>query len=818
MKILELNIKNIRGIKSIKIAPQGECVVVFGPNGTGKSAIVDSIDFLLTGTISRLTGEGSKKLSLKEHGPHVDCRDNLEDTIVRAKVEIENKTVFLERSLSRPKNIKIEPEADMGLVSPYLDMAEIGQHILSRREILKYITVEAGKRAKEIQTLLNLTEIENLRAMLVNIKNEAEYESQNSKSNFDIAKNEICKLLSLKKFSEENVLGKVNESREILNGSKITLTELSPEKIREGLSPLPFSTKPKILTFDEIKNSLIGIREIIQIKDEIINKESELREVLGEIEKEVKLKQYLLYQKLLDAGMQLLDDTNVCPLCGRKWEEGDFKLFLEERIKETEVAQEEQKKVSKISSFIKVQIDLLKNLVETLLKAHKQFELEIIDKKKTDGYLSKLNTLSEVMAKPEEIFENKQRLLDISEIFDVSFLENKLLIRLEDHLKKVGPIFSKEQTAWDTLTRMRDKWNRYKEELDKEETAELFKKRSEVLLKYFEEARDSLLESIYDAIKDNFNEYHKTIHNDEKHFSSKIKHKGAELTFDVDFYERGLFPPHALHSEGHQDSMGLCLFFALNKYLTQDKIKLVVLDDVVMSIDCSHRRGVCSMLKKYFSERQFIITTHDAAWAKQLKTEGIVEQRNMIHFVNWNIETGPIFELEEDLWDKIEEDLKKDDVPAAAHKLRYNAECYFENVCDFINAKVPYKGHHQWELGDFAPAAISTYKDYLKKAKVNFQKMKESIKVGELNKLEKSANEIINKSQIEQWVINENVHYNRWKNFGKEDFIPVVEAFQDLFRLFTCDSCGQLISVSYGRGTTPKTVVSCDCGEIFWNI
>jgi len=52
MKLLELEIKNIRGIKSINITPQRENVVVFGPNGTGKSAIVDSIDFLLTGKIS----------------------------------------------------------------------------------------------------------------------------------------------------------------------------------------------------------------------------------------------------------------------------------------------------------------------------------------------------------------------------------------------------------------------------------------------------------------------------------------------------------------------------------------------------------------------------------------------------------------------------------------------------------------------------------------------------------------------------------------------------------------------------------------------
>lgn len=820
MKLLELEIKNIRGIKSINITPQGENVVVFGPNGTGKSAIVDSIDFLLTGKISRLTGEGSEKLFLKEHGPHVDSRDDLKNTIVRAKVEIENKTLFLERSVDRPTSLKIEPEVDKDLALSYLGMAELGQHILSRREILRYVTAEAGKRAKEIQGLLDLTEIENLRAMLVNIENEAESESKSSESNFTIAKSDICKLLSLVEFSEEATLERINELRGILKGPELS-AELTPEKIKADLSPsLPFSTKKGLLTVDEIENNINEIRGFTQKKDEIICKESELEVILKEILAEIKLKQYSLYKRLFETGIRLVDETNVCPLCGREWKEGDFKVFLEQKIKETDVAQEKQTAVSTISSSIKQRIDLLRNDVETLLKAHEQFDLKTLDSGKANEYLSNLKSWSDIMLNPTEIFENnKWPTASISTIFDTSFLEDKLLNPLGDSLKKVGEHLSKSQTAWDTLTKMEDKWKKYKEELNRKETAELFKNRAKALLRQFQEARDSTLESIYDAIKDNFNEYYTTIHaEDEKAFSSKIKHEGAKLIFEVDFYGRGLFPPHALHSEGHQDSMGVCLFFALNKYLTQDKINLIILDDVVMSIDRSHRRGFCGMLKKCFPGKQFIITTHDAAWAKQLKTEGIVKLKNMIHFVYWNIETGPIFELEKDLWDRINEDLKKNDIPSAAHKLRYNAECYFEHVCDFLNARVPYKGNHQWELGDFAPAAVSIYKDYLRKSKSTFQKMKQPDKVEELNGLEQKANDIINKSQVEQWIVNENVHYNRWENFTKEDFMPVVEAFKDLFGLFTCSFCGSIIAVSYTKAVTPKTTVSCGCGKIFLNI
>ena len=44
----------------------------------------------------------------------------------------------------------------------------------------------------------------------------------------------------------------------------------------------------------------------------------------------------------------------------------------------------------------------------------------------------------------------------------------------------------------------------------------------------------------------------------------------GKLDFDVNFYERGLFPPAAFHSEGHQDSMGVCLYLALMKRRSLD--------------------------------------------------------------------------------------------------------------------------------------------------------------------------------------------------------------------------------------------------------
>ncbi|MBD3159112.1 MAG: AAA family ATPase, partial [Candidatus Lokiarchaeota archaeon] len=71
VRIHELEISDVRGIRTLSISPEGQNTVIFGPNASGKSAVVDAIDFLLTGKISRLRGEGTGGITLASYGSHV---------------------------------------------------------------------------------------------------------------------------------------------------------------------------------------------------------------------------------------------------------------------------------------------------------------------------------------------------------------------------------------------------------------------------------------------------------------------------------------------------------------------------------------------------------------------------------------------------------------------------------------------------------------------------------------------------------------------------------------------------------------------------
>ena len=168
MRLIELEVNNIRGIPHLHIKPDGKSFVIWGPNGSGKSAVIDSIDFLLTGKISRLIGKGTGNISLSKHGPHVDYKP--EDTMVRGVVKINTyeKPIELKRTMSNPSELLCSKD-EIQYIKPIIDIVSLGQNVLTRREILKFITAESSTRAQEIQELLNISEIEEIRKIFVKL-------------------------------------------------------------------------------------------------------------------------------------------------------------------------------------------------------------------------------------------------------------------------------------------------------------------------------------------------------------------------------------------------------------------------------------------------------------------------------------------------------------------------------------------------------------------------------------------------------------------------------------------------------------------------
>jgi DNA repair exonuclease SbcCD ATPase subunit len=111
-----IHIEEVRGIRNLDIEFHGKTFAISGPNGSGKSGVIDAIEFGLTGQIGRLTGRGTKGLTVAEHGPHVDKTKFPDAAFVVLKVSFPalKKTATITRKVSTPKKPKIEPnDADV---------------------------------------------------------------------------------------------------------------------------------------------------------------------------------------------------------------------------------------------------------------------------------------------------------------------------------------------------------------------------------------------------------------------------------------------------------------------------------------------------------------------------------------------------------------------------------------------------------------------------------------------------------------------------------------------------------------------------------
>ena len=173
IRIEKIRIVKFRGIIDLELNPNGENFAACGPNGTGKSGIVDAIEFALTGNLSRLSGRGTKELSVKQHGPHVDYQRKPEEAWVRLDVSIPS-LGGKKASITRTVKANTNPVVELADEDVFASLAKVQLHpefVLSRRELIRYIVAEPGHRAEEVQALLRLGDIERLRAVLLRISN-----------------------------------------------------------------------------------------------------------------------------------------------------------------------------------------------------------------------------------------------------------------------------------------------------------------------------------------------------------------------------------------------------------------------------------------------------------------------------------------------------------------------------------------------------------------------------------------------------------------------------------------------------------------------
>lgn len=797
IRIKSIKIENLRGIKQFTRYLNEQSFAIQGPNGSGKSGIIDAIEFGLTGSISRLTGSGTKALSAKQHGKHVGSKEGKVSVTIHSAEQ--DRDIVVTRSTQNPSKPKIEPD-DVRSQSLLREISGHPEIALTRRQIIRFILAEAKDRSTKLQALLRLEKVEHVCDELKKARSKCEKLRISDQTTLDQKQKLLSDYLDVSELTDASILASFNQRRRLLGlDAAIDLNDFLAAGSTESASATREISKK------ELKLEIKSIRDAIA--SEVIGAACmSILKQLSVLDADQSLAIALSRHQLIGFGLAAID-ADQCPLCDSEWDMVKLRQHLRAKLSHCESAKQINDTISTARDSLVDQLNGINASLKQLgIAAHRLQQEDLVVLLKTE--FANITQLLEQL-KTQGGLETARAWLSDSNRFNAI---GDAATQLDLQLEKIPDQSEQDQAkqflsdAVRMLREIRSAENSVKRSTEVSELATCS-------YETFQKTADEFLNRLYDTVKADFESYYRFINDeDEADFESEFITSENSLELKAKFYNHGNHPPAAYHSEGHQDGMGLCLYLALMNQVFGGNLPLVILDDVVMSIDNGHRKKLCELLKTKFQRTQFIITTHEKTWFKQMLVAKLIDSKTALQFCGWTVDGGPQIMSVVESWDAIEAALKCNDIPLAAWRLRNYIEYIATEIADNLGAKVTFRANGDHAAGELFQSVGSRFRELLKKAAKAQKSWGHMQQEQEALDLEKKFGllfeEIVSR---EGWMVNPAVHYNQWEDFTKSDFARVVKAYQELFQFMTCKDCKTLVQQN---SLANCTGISCMCGKL----
>jgi len=289
VRIKKVVIRAFRGIPELELGLDGKSLLLRGENGTGKSSIVDAIEFFFTEKVSHL--EGVRGLSLRRHGPHVNS--NPKDV----NIEI----TFNPDNISLNRNFTSEPHPPEGFVT-YFQATQKGTFILHRSQILEFIMSQPKDRFRAIGSIIGIEPLDNVEIEMMRLRDELRGKVESKENEIVRLIKELSEALGKNITKVKDVLPALNE---ILEKCKLPSIK-SLDEVDKHAEEMLMAVK-KTESIDKIKaiNEILEITKTPFIPQEIINElEAINKNVKSLLEDKVRVE--LSIADLLESGRKVI--------------------------------------------------------------------------------------------------------------------------------------------------------------------------------------------------------------------------------------------------------------------------------------------------------------------------------------------------------------------------------------------------------------------------------------------------------------------------------------------------------------------------------
>lgn len=770
VKIKTINIHAFRGIPDIELQLDGNNLLLRGENGTGKSSLVEAIEFFFTGKISHLAGTNG--LSLKRHGPHV----NFEPDDLNVELTFNPGNVSLNRTLTSSPS---PPEQ----LKDYFQIIQKDTFILRRSQILTFIMSKPADRFRAIGNIIGVETLDEIELGMMRVRDDLKGEIKSDEKKIGELISDLSTTIKKDITKVEEVLPALNE---MLQKSDLPLIKSLDDVDKHAEEMLKAVKKTETIDRIEVLNKILGTTETELIAKEIVDELNDLNnKVKHLLQEDIRLE--LSINNLLKSARKVIEEEemDICPLCEQKIDRERLLTKIDDRLK---ILRDLSEKSSEVRIMSIPVINKLNGIVD-------EFKITI----------SKIESFSELAEEKSKVIEKITFLNEfVSHITSAKDLKNEISIQEFNQQKnEINEIWSSLSIKCGQLLNVIGLTEAEKKVLDvarlieqaRSKTTKLSKVQTELkvcqnhfdlaekIYSAFSETKKAKIQETYDSMQGDIQSFYSMLHPNELHKNIELTvelGQRASTKLRMESFGREGEDPRALTSEGHLDSLGLCIFLGFVKKFN-DGCSLIVLDDVVSTVDAKHRENICKLLLGEFRDKQLLITTHDEVWYGQLqdfqrayRIEG--DFKNLV-ITNWHVENGPTIRPYKIRWERIQEKIDSGDKTGAGNDGRQYLEWLLKQICKVTNASVPVNNWQNGMISGILPHTKKRCEDIIKeddfRAKISkaFQDLETTISMGNLLSHNNELAEEVSIEEVKRYY--ESVH--------------------NLHNAFLCPTCGHFV-------------------------
>lgn len=671
--ISEITIKALRGCPDNSVGFGNRGLIILGENGSGKSSIVDGFEYFFTGDLMHISTVQSVPVSSLPTAGY--SRDDISVTVSFEEGQNSYELTRNEGGISPiPGNLE-----------QYINKAQELGTILRRKNILDFVRNIPSERYKVLAEIMGITSYRDKVLAVQQCRNGW----QEKLERITCSKNRV-----LDELREEFDAIEESEIVDFLNDQLRNAISVEAEDINQILSCLDTwiaknSTEAKM---EECINTLSGVNSTLE---EAAHSSGIIQEKKRELTDDTPSR---IYMDLLAKGQSLMQDWDeeACPLC-------------EQAIPKTSLVAKINRKLDQFKAITE-KYEEIKEEEDNVLSKRDSIVSGITNAK---GHLNGIADMEELTTALEEAAETSEEIIIPNKLDEILVFRTNLE-KLRHSIKtrevdkewseqedKVRELRQKTLSAKNLLTRLQRESKQHKK------VTAAFRD-ADAIFQSFKKAGQNVVRQQIEPLLDDVNEYFGFIHPHDEHEDIDITlepSRTASTRITLKSFGLDSTDPRAYSSEGHLDSLGLCIFLAFAKHFHKS-CSLIILDDVVSSIDANHRQRIAKLLLEEFEGRQLLVTTHNRAWAKSLRSYiaayELENEFRIDEIVKWTRENGPIFDSFKEDWDLVSHYMEQPSGHrAAANLTRQTLETILRKACDNLRVPLYYRDNERRRTLDY---------------------------------------------------------------------------------------------------------------------